>query len=51
MPVVRLNASRLRESGLREKAGSAFEVVSIACAHILAIAALVVIGGLVIYVR
>lgn len=42
---------RLKESRLREKVGSAIEAVSIACAHILAIAALVVIGGLVIYVR
>jgi hypothetical protein len=42
---------RLKESGLKEKAESAVEVVSIACAHILAVAALVVIAGLVIYVR
>jgi hypothetical protein len=42
---------RLKDSGLREKAGSAAEVVSIACAHIFAIAAMVVIAGLVIYVR
>jgi len=42
---------RCKESKLRQKIGSAVEAVSIACAHILAIAALVMIGGLVIYVR
>lgn len=47
----RMPMRRLKESGLKEKAGTAIEAVSIACAHILAIAALVVIGGLVIYVR
>ena len=47
----RMPMLRFKESGFREKAGSAIEAVSIACAHILAIAALVVIGSLVIYVR
>lgn len=42
---------RLKESGLKEKAQSAVEIASIACAHILAVAALIVIAGLVIYVR
>jgi hypothetical protein len=42
---------RLKQSGLKEKAESAVEVISIACAHILAVAALVVIASLVIYVR
>ncbi|MGM4926617.1 hypothetical protein AB8A31_27180 [Tardiphaga sp. 804_B3_N1_9] len=42
---------RFKESKLRQKVGSAVEAVSIACAHVLAIAALVMIGGLVIYVR
>jgi hypothetical protein len=42
---------RLKESGLKERAESVVEVASIACAHILAVAALVVIAGLVIYVR
>jgi hypothetical protein len=47
----RMSMLRLKESGLKEKAESAVEVVSIACAHILAVAALVVIAGLVIYAR
>ena len=47
----RLAMLRLKDAGLKEKAESVVEVASIACAHILAVAALVVIAGLVIYVR
>lgn len=47
----RMPRLRLKESGLKERAESVVEVASIACAHILAVAALVVIAGLVIYVR
>lgn len=47
----RMPMLRFKESKLRQKVGSAVEAVSIACAHVLAIAALVIIGGLVIYVR
>jgi hypothetical protein len=42
---------RLKEIGLKEKAESVIELASIACAHILAVAAFIVIAALVIYVR
>jgi hypothetical protein len=38
-------------AGLREKAGSAVEAVSVAAAHVLAVLAMIVIAGMVIYVR
>lgn len=44
-------ASRMPVSGLKRKAGPAVEAVSVACAHLFAVAAMVVIAGLVIYAR
>jgi len=44
-----LPASRIPVSGMKRKAGSAVEAVSVASAHIFAVAAMAVIAGLVIY--
>lgn len=44
-------ASRMPVSRLKQKAGPAVEAVSIACAHLFAVAAMVVIAGLVFYAR
>jgi hypothetical protein len=47
----RLPMAGCKTDRLRDKAGSTFEAVSIAAAHILAVVAMMVIAGMVIYVR
>ena len=46
-----LNPARPKMFGSKSKAGDAYQAASTACAYIFAVAALMVIAGLIIYVR